>query len=469
MSTSKAIASFRKVTPGILASPQLALETECPDISKAEASITLKKVSPALGIHGTAYHILDILIGLTRAQDWTGDGRPIVAISNAKLADYTSRSERTVTRALRTLVEARLIAYRDSPTGRRYAYRDAAGEMTEAYGLDFTPARVRMGELKELAAAHAAAMAARKTAKRTITRLSRAVFDICAALDGVTAFDAARQALCDRLAEIGLSDEAPEARAEALEALYSDALSLTVDGERAASSPPVSADMTPKSDRFVTPIQSTTQEHLGNCNQMQPRSSERDISSPSDGGEPADFALKEEHRRAAPFAQEPPAPDARQSHEKDMHEEDHLSPPQKPARAAQPADRAPDAIAGISLEILAACCRETQDLIGVSFGTWGEVVGAAPQLGRAIGLSPSAWQEAVQALGPKPAAAILATLTEKVCRAPGEIRRPGGYFRAMVTRAKRGDLYLARSLYGLMASAREGTAAASSQSAALQL
>src|SRR5690606_31264815 len=98
------IASFRRVTPAILASARLAMANDIPESTKAEVAILLKKAAPILGIDGSTYHIMDILIGLSRADDWAGTNRPIVAISNAKLAEYTGRSERQVTRCIRRLV-----------------------------------------------------------------------------------------------------------------------------------------------------------------------------------------------------------------------------------------------------------------------------------------------------------------------------------------------------------------------------
>lgn len=145
MAQSMEIASFRQITPRILASARLAMANDVPETSKAEVAIILKKAAPILGIDGSTYHVMDILIGLSRADDWKGGNRPIVAISNAKLAEYTARSERQITRCIRRLVKAGIVAYRDSPTGRRFVYRDKEGDISKGYGLDFTGARAYPG------------------------------------------------------------------------------------------------------------------------------------------------------------------------------------------------------------------------------------------------------------------------------------------------------------------------------------
>lgn len=71
-----------------------------------------------------------------------------------------------------------------------------------------------------------------------------------------------------------------------------------------------------------------------------------------------------------------------------------------------------------------------------------------------IGVSPSAYAQAVEQQGRYVAAACLAVVAEKALRDPEQISRPGGYFRAMIERAGEGRLHLARSLFGLAADRR---------------
>ncbi|WSH68219.1 plasmid replication protein RepC (plasmid) [Rhizobium ruizarguesonis] len=201
MTEATAIASFRRVSPAILASARMAMANDIPDTSKSEISLLLKKAAPILGIDGTTYHVLDILLGLSRADDWKGAGRPIVAISNAKLAEYTLRSERTVTRCLRRIVEAGIAAYRDSPTGRRFVYRDNDGTVASGFGLDFTPARVRLAEIRESVENYQRELKASQDARRAVTRLSRAIIDACEAFpEKAISWRSAAQAIIDAVA-----------------------------------------------------------------------------------------------------------------------------------------------------------------------------------------------------------------------------------------------------------------------------
>jgi replication initiation protein RepC len=157
------------------------MANDVPDAKKSEIALLLKRAAPVLGIDGTTYHVMDILLGLSRADDWQGNARPIVAISNAKLAEYTMRSERTVIRCIRRLVEVGIAAYKDSPTGRRFVYRSDSGEVVAGYGIDFTPARVRMEEIRLAVDAYHRKLKEELAARRDIARLSRAIEDLCRA------------------------------------------------------------------------------------------------------------------------------------------------------------------------------------------------------------------------------------------------------------------------------------------------
>ncbi|MBX8785466.1 hypothetical protein HBA94_17045, partial [Ochrobactrum sp. GRS2] len=82
-------------------------------------------------------------------------------------------SEKTVSRAIRALVEAGIVAYRDSPTGRRYVNREGGG----SFGLDFSPARHRLAELEELASAHVETWRSMRETTRQCQGVARQIVD----------------------------------------------------------------------------------------------------------------------------------------------------------------------------------------------------------------------------------------------------------------------------------------------------
>jgi replication initiation protein RepC len=407
------VASFRRVTPGIVASARLAMANDVPDTSKAEISLLLKRAAPVLGIDGTTYHVMDILLGLSRADDWKGAGRPVVAISNAKLAEYTMRSERTVIRCIRRLVEVGVAAYRDSSTGRRFVYRSDKGELISGYGIDFTPARVRSDELRDAVEHYRARLNEETAAKRDVARLSRAIEDLCIAFPEVG--PGYREEMQNHLSSLAPMTD----KANALRSLHARAIA-------ALSAEDESPDMSGEGDISVSPIINTTLESLSGSKQKRTRSIEREQTLTISG-------------KAAEIAYENKPAD--------------VEPAWQP-RSGLDDDRTPEVIqsevlASVSIGLLHAACREAQSMTGVVFDSWSALARSGEVLRRMIGLSEAGWADGHQKIGLHAASAILATVVEKSIRDPDQISKPGGYFRAMVDRAIGGQLNLERSLFGL--------------------
>lgn len=406
MTETTAVASFRRVTPAMIASARLAMTNDVPDIAKSEIALLLKKAAPILGIDGSTYHVMDILLGLSRAEDWKGAGRPIVAISNAKLAEYTMRSERTVIRCIRRLVEAGIAAYRDSSTGRRFVYRDEGGDITTGFGIDFTPARVRADELREAVAQYQRKLKIELEAKRDIARLSRAIEDICRAWPEET-----RHAAVE-LAGIHDADDDLLTRARDIRCLH----------HRLTTEVPVEIvpfDLPSEGDSGVTAYINTNPEPI-------------DISMQTQA--PAELPVQTPHqdRRGLKPAMERP------EERRDLGSD----------------GRANSVIQGnvlgsVSVGLLQAACPEAQAMIAVEFGSWAAVGRSGEMLRRMIGLSETDWATGKSKVGVYAASAILATVLEKSIRDPDQITRPNGYFRAMIERAMEGKLNLKRSLFGL--------------------
>ncbi|WPE24242.1 hypothetical protein ShzoTeo12_54650 (plasmid) [Shinella zoogloeoides] len=408
------IASFRRVTPAILASARLAMANDIPESTKAEVAILLKKAAPILGIDGSTYHIMDILIGLSRADDWAGTNRPIVAISNAKLAEYTGRSERQVTRCIRRLVEAGVIAYRDSPTGRRFVYRDKDGDISKGYGLDFTPARVRLHELKTLVEDFQARLNSEQEARRIVSRTSRAIVDACAAYpEHAEAWHSELQGL----KELGLDKEG---EAEALEAMHARII-LAVTEEY------VPHKMSGEGDISVTSIIYTTPQNSLECKKKWARSNERELKTKFSGRTAAGTSTERKSGAVQP-----------ESH-----------PPVRKKSAGTVDEIQSQVLASVSVGLVRSACRQACEMVGTEIRSWPELAAAASTMRLMIGLSEAGWLDGTARVGRFAAAAILATVLEKAARSPDQITSPGGYFRAMIDRAVEGNLHLEKSLFGL--------------------
>ncbi len=412
MTEASAVASFRRVTPGIVASARLAMANDVPDTSKSEIALLLKKAAPVLGIDGTTYHVMDILLGLSRADDWKGAGRPVVAISNAKLAEYTMRSERTVIRCIRRLVEAGIAAYRDSSTGRRFVYRNEAGDVVSGFGIDFTPARVRVDELRQAVAEYQERLAAELAARRDIARLSRAIEDLCAAYP-VDAADYRTE-----LASIAAAGTTLLDRANAIQELHKRAV-IVLSPQNAPF------QMTRKGDIGDSPNINTTQDSFTESKNQRTHSHEREEYNNNDRGAVI-LAFEKKPGEAG---------NTRQA---------RSGPLQRNADEIQG-----EVLGSVSLGLLQAACPEVQSMTAIPFDSWAALGRSGETLRLMIGLSEAGWVNGKSKVGLYAAAAILATVLEKSIRDPEQINRPGGYFRAMIDRAIDGSLNLERSLFGL--------------------
>ncbi len=80
---------------------------------------------------------------------------------------------------------------------------------------------------------------------------------------------------------------------------------------------------------------------------------------------------------------------------------------------------------------------------------WRELMTAAVVVRSMLGVSPSAYQEACEAMGPENAAVTIACILER----GGHINSPGGYLRDLTNRAKRGEFSLGPVLMALLRAA----------------
>ena len=104
-----------------------------------------------LGVTDRALSVLNALLSFYPEQE-LGEGALVVFPSNNQL---TVRAHgitgTTLRRHLAALVDAGLITRKDSPNGKRYAHKDRAGTIEDAFGFSLAPLRARADELAHLA------------------------------------------------------------------------------------------------------------------------------------------------------------------------------------------------------------------------------------------------------------------------------------------------------------------------------
>lgn len=415
---------WRKPTPGLGVAEQLAQAGEQKGISKSRAFVAVKRVGSHIGLKAGDLLLLDTLGAFTQAQDWEEGRRPIVWASNAYLMAQTGFSLSALKRHARRLAEAGLIAFKDSPNGKRWGRRDEDGLIIEAYGFDLSPLAARAEEFEALQAELQAERERCQFLKRQITvsrRMIRARLKaaLSAALRGPwKQLKGVFEDLLGRLPRCIVA-------AETLERLLGWFRDLQ-DKVEAAYLKAVRADE-------VVKKQSLTKGKLANkAQEVDPREV---ISGPhiltTNQPEPVTCNRSETEQAAGVTPKPEPAVPIERAREGEAHPE--------------PKSR------GVALDvptIMQACPEFAQwarDLGGY-LKDWGDVYRVAGQLRPMIGVSEHAWLEAQEGLGKQAAAAALVLVFDKHAR--GEVASPGGYLRGMVEKAGAGELHLERSIYG---------------------
>jgi replication initiation protein RepC len=171
-------------------------------VTRKELSAAARDAEKALQLRPSARLVLNELVACWGEQEWE---RLLVWPSNDHLIGRTGLSERSIRGAVRALVDAGLIVPKDSPNGKRFAIRDLAGEIIDAYGFDLTPTYARRGEWAGLLAEQKVMREMRKRTYDEVTVARRATEEAISAL----------------------AHHHPEVSRESLEASYQDLMDRT--------------------------------------------------------------------------------------------------------------------------------------------------------------------------------------------------------------------------------------------------
>ncbi|SMY09852.1 plasmid replication protein RepC [Flavimaricola marinus] len=415
---------WRKATAGLAVAEQHAQAGERANVPKAQAFVAVKRVGAHIGLKAGDMLVLDTLGAFTQAQDWEEGQRPIVWASNSYLMEQTGFSLSALKRHARRLAEIGVIAFKDSPNGKRWGHRDADGRIIEAYGFDLSPLSARAEEFEQL---HAELQAERELCqrlKRQITvarRMIRARIE--AALSGAlrgpwTQLSSLFEDLLDRLPRRNTASETLarllawfRELQERVEVTYLKAFRVDDVVENTAESTEQVSEKTQEMD----PREVISEPHILTTKQLNPVTCNR----------------SETEQTAAVVPNTPP------EEKVDRELEDWVVETRKKRGAA------------LDLPTVMQACPEFASWarnMGGYLKDWGDLHRVVGQLRPMIGVSEHAWNLAQDRLGPQIATAALVLTFDKHCA--GEVASPGGYLRGMVEKAGAGELHLERSFYG---------------------
>jgi replication initiation protein RepC len=160
----------RRLRHAALVARELALEAGR-TVTRKELSAAAREAAKALELRNGPRSVLSELVACWGEQEWE---RLLVWPSNDYLVSRTGLSERGIRKAFRVLIDQQLIVPKESPNGKRYAVKDLAGEIVDAFGFDLTPVYARRGEWAERLIEQKQAREARKRTFDEITIARRA-------------------------------------------------------------------------------------------------------------------------------------------------------------------------------------------------------------------------------------------------------------------------------------------------------
>ncbi|MGU3496665.1 plasmid replication protein RepC [Xanthobacteraceae bacterium A53D] len=352
----------------------------------------------SLGVTERALSVLNALLTFHPETMLTGDDL-IVFPSNEQLARRAhGMPASTLRKHLAVLVDAGLIIRRDSPNGKRYARRGRDGEISLAFGFDLGPLVARAEEFERLAEELLAAEREMKLVRERITLCRRDIAKMIATgmeegvltregvrpLDGWTEINALFRSIIGRIP-----------RTATLNVLA-----------------PIADELTLLADEILMLLE----RHTKTDNQSASESiSERHIQNSKPNSlielEPA---LREEKGEGT---------------------EPHVRTPLKPEMA-------------YPLGMVLDACPDICDYARDGITNWRDFMATAAVVRPMLGISPSAWEEAVDALGEGQAAVVVAAILQR----ESAISSAGGYLRELTRKAKADEFSLGRMLMALIGS-----------------
>ena len=391
---------------------------------------SLKKhdVAARLGWSSRQVFLTEALIGVTTARDWKDSSRPMVWLSQDALKQlFNCTSDSTVRYHLRRLMELGVLAMRDSTNcHRKVLYDPQTGERIP-FGLDLSPIAALLPRVLQTAEAaeqehhkhqlqRLQIRSLRKSNKETLDQAiedGRLSDDDPVTLRLQSRIDALwpRNALA-RLALSALSELLRDA--EALEADLIAALTPT-----SPSAPPDDLVIASILDGKPTKTRCLTSEN-----------------------HPQPITITNESKIEITVAADPQATTTPQT-------DTPSAARHGPERGNCSRRSAPNGKAPPAWLIFESLPPSFAAHLPVGHTPTSTDLRTAANLTRSrLGVSPSAWREACQQLSPDGAALAIAVVASR--SDAGEIRSAGGYLRGMMEAARKGELDLSRSLWGMV-------------------
>ncbi|TBF89163.1 plasmid replication protein RepC [Rhizobium leguminosarum] len=411
----------RPMTLGMLASQQLAEEIE-PGITRNKWKLfrAICEARPALGVTDRALTVLDALLTFYPDNELSEERGLIVFPSNAQLSIRArGMTAATLRRHLAVLVDAGLILRKDSANGKRYARRDRAGDVQDAFGFSLAPLLARAVEIETVAA--------RLIADRELLRAAKERLTIC------------RRDIA-KLIEVAL-EEGVGGDWEMISALFREIVGRLPRAARVDDLTNVLVELSMLREEILNLLNTNNNFNNMSANESQVERHIQNSNSESISDlEPA-FEIKQGAKSADRGGQTNGPMDGR---DKILNSGGDAGTGERRTR------RTVDEGGGLKSfplgMVLQACPEISNYGPGGQIGSWRELMSAAVVVRSMLGVSPSAYQDACSAMGPENAATVIACILER----GGHINSAGGYLRDLTRRTENGEFAIGPMLMALL-------------------
>lgn len=365
-------------------------------INKWELLRELSKAQAAFGVTERDLTVMQGLLSFFPDDALGGNAEMVVFPSNKAICERLNGMPcSTMRRHLARLVEAGLLIRRDSPNGKRYVRKH--GEERVAFGFDLSPLYCRTEEIARAAEAVREAEDRVRRLREVVSLMRR---DLAALAEfgeeiqpGLGLWDQFRDkaALTARALRRNLTLEELSAYRSDLDALLDHARNV-IDG--------------PETEEMNTNGANTERHHHSSNKEsidLEPALEK--------GGAAADAPEAETDALVA-----------------DVEEADTRRVPKIP------------------LHLVIAGCPSLKTFYQGDIRHWHQLFDAACHVRPAMGISASAWEEAQRFMGPEQASIVVVAMLERFA----DIRSPGGYIRALTSKAAAGEFSCGPMIMALM-------------------
>ncbi|MGN7964301.1 plasmid replication protein RepC [Brucella sp. 22210] len=359
----------------------------------------------ALDLNDRCLAVLSSLLSFLPDDDMNEKTGLVVFPSNRQLSLRAhGMPESTLRRHLASLVEAGIIARKDSPTRKRYAHKDREGGVELAFGFSFAPLLDRASEIAVIADQ---ILADQKTLKRLRDEVSVIRRDLASAFADMV----------QKTGEPG----------ECLEALFVRFRTVVDAIPRRASLDELSAIRAAL--EAIRGEMAITLKTIGIVQEM--------------SGSVAQY--ERQHNESLPES----LFESQNGKKIDLRAASAETPVPVKAERQTPVELMPS----ISLDQVLRTCPDICEYGTNGIGTWRELLDASRIVSCFLGISQSAYQEAIRFMGSETASTAIAWILQKL----SAIKSPGGYLRSLTQKARAGTFSISQLLFSGIRSYRNLT------------